>query len=212
MKDVVEKRRADILDANWLNALKLPTKVLTGVFIASIILLSLDKAEILKLSIFGTIAKPATILLCVVSGALSFTAIIAFFIDLIGVGKKRTLLQQRRDLRKAEQEAERNERKQRVLERIPYLSKDELRNLADCLRKNSQTFTTYVHSPAASTLGSKGLIYTPGGTHHQDYYPFVVNDFVWEHLLENREQIIAQDEKNQRAEEEKKQSARNRRY
>ena len=180
-------------------------------FIASVILLALDKAEILSLSTFGAIAKPATILLCVVSGALSFTAIVAFIIDLIGAGRKRTLLQQRRDLRKIEQEEELNKSKERVLERIPHLSKDELRYLADCLRENSQTFTTYVHSPAASTLGSKGLIYTPGGTHHQDYYPFVVNDFVWRHLLENRDQIIAKDEENQRAEEEKKRNARQRR-
>lgn len=180
-------------------------------FIASVILLLLDNEKILELSIFGSLAKPATILLCVVSGALSLTAIINYFIDLMGAGKKRTLLQQRRELRKSEQEEKQNERKQRVLDRIPHLSKDELRYLADCLRENSQSFTTYVHSPSASTLGSKGLIYTPGGTHHQDYYPFVVNDFVWKHLLENREQIIAQDEENKRAEDEKKRNARNRR-
>ena len=172
----------------------------------------LDKAEVIELSIFWSLAKPAIIILCVVSGALSFTAIINYFIDIIGAGKKRTLLQQRRELRKTEQEDERNERRQQVLNRIPHLSKDELRYLADCLRENSQTFTTYVHSPAASTLGSKGLIYTPGGTHHQDYYPFVVNDFVWNHLLENRDNIIAQDEENQRAEEEKKRNDRRNRY
>ncbi len=181
-------------------------------FIASVILLFLDKTDVLELSIFGSLAKPATILLCVVFGTLSFTAIITFFIDFIGAGKKRTLLQQRRDFKKAEQEEEINERKQKVLARIPHLSKDEHRYLADCLRENSQTFTTYVHSPAASTLGSKGLIYTPGGTHQQDYYPFVVNDFVWNHLIENKDQIIAKDEENQRAEEEKKRNARNRRY
>jgi len=201
-----------LIDANWINAFKLPTKVLTGLFIASVILLIFDKAKILELSIFGAIAKPATILLCVVSGALSLTSIISFFIEQFGASRKRTLLQQRRDLRKAEEEAEINAQKQRVLERIPHLSKDELRYLADCLRENSQSFTTYVHSPPASTLMTKGLIYTPGGTHHQDYYPFVVNDFVWEHLLENREQIIAKDEENNRVEEEKKRNSGRRRY
>lgn len=175
-------------------------------------MLALDKTEILNLSTFGSIAKPATILLCVVSGALSFTAIVAFIMDLVGAGRKRTLLQQRRDLRKAEQEEETNKSKQKVLERIPHLSKDELRYIAGCLRENSQSFTTYVHSPSASTLGSKGLIYTPGGTHHQDYYPFVVNDFVWKHLLKNRDEIIAKDKENQRVEEEKKRNARNHPY
>jgi len=172
----------------------------------------LDKAEVLELSIFWFLAKPAIIILCVVSGALSFTSIVNYFIDIVGAEKKHTLLLQRRELRKTEQEDKGNERKQQVLNRIPYLSKDELRYLADCVRENSQTFTTYVHSPAASTLGSKGLIYSPGGTHHQDYYPFVVNDFVWNHLLENRDNIIAQDEENLRIEEEGKRNTRRSRY
>ena len=105
----------------------------------------LDKTEILALSTFGSLAKPATILLCVVSGALSFTAIATFVIDLVSAGRKRTLLQQRRDLRKAEEEEQIRLNKQKVLDRIQHLSKDELNYLADCLRENSQTFTTYVH-------------------------------------------------------------------
>lgn len=200
-----------MIDSNWINALKLPTKVLTGLFVASVTLLVFDKAEILELSLFGSVAKPATILICVVSGALSFTSITSFFIELFNSSRKRTLLQQRRELKKIEVQEEISAQKRRVIERIPHLSKDELHYLADCLRENSQSFTTYVHSPPASTLISKGLIYTPGGTHHQDYYPFVVNDFVWQHLLENRDQIITKDDENKRIEEEKKRNARNRR-
>ena len=147
-----------------------------------------------------------------VAGALSLTAIVSYLIDLIGAEKKRTLLQQRRDIRKQENEEQLNENKQKVINRISHLSKEELCYLADCLREKSQSFTTYVHSPYASTLGSKGLIYTPGGTHNQDYYPFVINDFVWNHLLENREKIIAQDDENKRIEEEKKRNSRGRRY
>lgn len=200
-----------MIDSNWINALKLPTKVLTGLFVASVILLIFDKANILALSTFGALAKPATILVCVVSGALSLTSIIAFFIELFSASRKRTLLQQRREIKKAEEQEQIEAQKQRILERISHLSKDELRYLADCLRENSQSFTTYVHSPPASTLMSKDLIYTPGGTHHQDYYPFVVNDFVWEYLLENRDEIIARDEENKRIEEEKKRNHRLRR-
>lgn len=107
-----------------------------------------------------------------------------------------TLLQQRRDMRKAEEEEQIEKQKQKVLDRIQHLSKDELNYLANCLRENSQSFTTYVHSPSAAILGSKGLIYTPGGPHHQDYYPFVVNDFVWQYLLDKKEEIIARDEEN----------------
>ncbi|WP_084004580.1 hypothetical protein [Terasakiispira papahanaumokuakeensis] len=166
----------------------------------------------MALSAFGTLAKPATILLCVASGALTFTAIIAFAIEIVTATRKKTLLQQRRDMRKAEEDEQIERQKQMVLDRIDHLSKDELNYLADCLRKNSQSFTSYVHSPSASTLRFKGLIRTPGGTHHQDYYPFVVCDFVWQYLLEHKDQIIARDEENTRIEEEEKRKARNRRY
>ena len=110
-----------MIEANWINALKLPTKVLTGLFIASVILLFFDKAGILELSTFGAIVKPATILLCVVSGALSLTSIISLIIELFGANRKRTLLQQRRELRRAKQEEDNNAQKQKILKRIFYL-------------------------------------------------------------------------------------------
>ncbi|MES9851442.1 MAG: hypothetical protein ABW170_06365 [Candidatus Thiodiazotropha sp. L084R] len=80
------------------------------------------------------------------------------------------------------------------------------------VRENSQTFTAFVHSPYTATLGSKGLIYTPGGTHHQDYYPFIVIDYIWQHLLENKDGIIAKDDENKRIEDEKERNTRRRRY
>jgi hypothetical protein len=83
--------------------------------------------------------------------------------------------------------------------------------LAGCLSKSSQTFNTYVRSPAVTTLVSKGLAYTPGGTHHEDHYPYIVNDFVWSHLLENSKEIIERDRANREAEEEEKRNARRRR-
>lgn len=201
-----------MIDANWINALKLPAKVLAGLFIATIVLLIFDNIGLLELSTFGALAKPATILICVISGALSFTTFVSFFIELFNANRKRTLLQQRRELRKREQCEEIDAQKQRALSRIEHLSKDELRYLADCLRENSQSFTTYVHSPPASTLLSKGLIYTPGGTHHQDYYPFVVRDFVWQYLLGCKDQIIAKDDENKRIEKEKERNSRHHRY
>lgn len=201
-----------MLDANWLNALKLPTKVISGLFIASIILLLLDGTVVLDLSVFGGLARPTVILTCVVSSALSFTAAVTFFIDFVSAGRKKTLLQQRRVLRKAEQDEELETKEQKILDRLEHLSKDELILLAGCLRENSQSFTTWFHSPHAATLGSKGLIYTPGGSHPQDYYPFIVNDFVWQHLLQNKDRMIAKHDENVRIEEAKKQRAHRRRY
>jgi hypothetical protein len=115
-------------------------------------------------------------------------------------------------MRRAEQEKEVEERKERVITRIEHLSNQELRYLAGCLSENSQTFNTYVHSPAATTLVSKGLVYTPGGTHHQDHYPFIINDFVWAYLLGQRDEIIERDRENREAEAEAKRNAKRRHY
>jgi hypothetical protein len=201
-----------LIDANWINALKLPTKVLSGLFFASIILLVLDITLVLELSVFSAIAKPVTILVCVVTGALSLTAIVSFFIEGFTSSRKRTLLERRRELKKSEKENLASLQKQKVLERLPHLTNDELSYLANCLRENSQSFTAYVHSPSTTTLMSKGFIYTPGGQHNRDHYPFVVNDFVWHHLLEGKDQIIEEDTENKRKAEEEKQNARRRRY
>jgi hypothetical protein len=46
----------------------------------------------------------------------------------------------------------------------------------------------------------KGLVWTPGGTHHQDYYPFSFHDFVWAVLLERKDEFLAKEEKHKRAE------------
>jgi hypothetical protein len=179
-----------------------------------LILLVFDKTEILLLSTFGSMAKPLTIILCVVTGSLSLTSIIAFFIDLLSASKKQAKLQQRRDMRRSEQKQDVERRKEAVIARIDHLSSQELRYLARCLSNNSTTFNTYVHSPAATTLASKGLTYTPGGAHHQDHYPFIVNDFVWAYLLEHREQIIEKDRANREVEEEaeRNRNRRGRRY
>jgi hypothetical protein len=57
----------------------------------------------------------------------------------------------------------------------------------------------------------KGLVWTPGGQHHQDHYPFSFYDFVWEKLLERKEEFIAKDEAYKRAEEAEKLAQRKRR-
>jgi len=109
---------------------------------------------------------------------------------------KRVKSKARRKLKEKEQKEKRAEFEKIVLARIDHLDPRELRYLADCLRNNSQSFYTYVHSPYASTLGSKGLIAIPGGTHHQDHYPFIVNDFVWKALLERKDEIPNKDAAN----------------
>jgi hypothetical protein len=110
----------------------------------------------------------------------------------------------RRQLRAQEKESERANAQGAALERIEHLSPKELRYLANCLREGSQSFYTYVHSPPVTTLMGKGLVYTPGGTHQQDHYPFTIYDFVWKALIERRDEILEKDSANKKKEDEEK--------
>jgi hypothetical protein len=51
------------------------------------------------------------------------------------------------------------------------------------------------------------LVGSPGGTANQDHYPYYVVDFVWDALLERRDEFLAKDEENKRREEEEKRIA-----
>lgn len=196
-------------ESNWINALKLPTQVMIGLFIASVALLGLDKASVIQLADFGALAKPVVIILIVISGSLSITGIGAFIKDQVVNRKKRSLFAMRQELRAQEKQNQKAEAQATALERVDHLSPKELRYLANCLRDGSQSFYTYVHSPPVSTLMGKGLVYTPGGAHHEDHYPYTIVDFAWKALLDRKEEIISKDEENRKKEEQNK---RRRRY
>ena len=51
---------------------------------------------------------------------------------------------------------------------------------------------------------AKNLVYTPGGTHHQDHYPFAFHDFVWEVLKQRKEEFIEKAKEFDRREKDKK--------
>ena len=191
-------------DANWLNALKLPLRVMIGVTLAATALLLLDYAKIIDLAVFGSLTRPSMVVLCVVAAALSVSGLGAAIYDLFLGKHKRVAIALRREIRKKETEGQSKEAKTTALERLDYLSAEELRHLADCLRKNTQSFTTWAHSSSASTLAAKRLIYTPSGTHHQDYFPFTINDFAWKELLRRKDEFIARDDENAKQEEQRK--------
>lgn len=196
-------------DSNWINALKLPTQVMLGLFVACSILLILDSQSTIALSDFGSLANPTVIIVLVFSGSLSITGIGAFVKDQYMANKKQTLFASRQALRAKEKQQKRAEAEAAALERIDHLSSKELRYLANCLRDGNQSFFTYVHSPPVTALMGKGLVYTPGGTHHQDHYPFTVADFAWRALLERKDEILKKDDENRAKEEQEK---RRRRY
>jgi hypothetical protein len=191
-------------DPNWLNALKLPLRVMVGVTIACAVLLALDYWKVIDLIAFGNLTRPFIIVLLAVAGALTASGFGALIYDILTSGRKHTALAGRREIKRKEAEEELEKARATALERLDYLSSDELRYLADCLRKGSQSFTTWVHSSPASMLSAKGLIYSPGGTHHQDHYPFTIIDFVWKELLRRKEEILARDDANMKRQEQDK--------
>jgi hypothetical protein len=76
------------------------------------------------------------------------------------------------------------------------------------LRDGSPSFYTYVYSPPVSVLQGKGLVWTPGGTHHQDHYPFSFHDFAWHVLVKRNDEFIAKHAEFKRVEEERKKAER----
>ena len=192
------------LDPNWLNALKLPTQVIIGLFLASGIVLLLDELGIIKLSDLSEFARPFVILMAVLWGSLSITGICAVLVDEWKKRKKQSLLSIRRKMRLQEREDSRAAAEKAALERLNHLSPQELRYLAKCLREGNQSFYAYAHSPAAATLIGKRLIYTPGTTHPRDYYPYTICDFAWKALLARKDEILTKDDENVKREEEEK--------
>lgn len=183
-------------DAKWLEALKLPLRVMIGITLGVAGILWLDFKQLFELTVFGAIVKPLLVVVCVIAGAISLSGMVAMVYDSIVERRKEKALDRRRELRKKDEEEKAENAKSKALERLEYLSEEELYYIADCLRKRSQSFTAWVHSSGAATLVTKGLAYTPGGTHHQDNYPFVINDFAWKELLHREAEFISRDDRN----------------
>ena len=169
-------------DPKWLDALKLPLRVMIGVTLAAAGLLWLDYQKIIDLAVFGSLTKPAVIILGIVAGALCISGIGAFIYDLLAGKRKVKVLTLRRELRKKEEEEEEEEEEEQIeknkatdLERLDYLSEEELHYLADCLRKKSQSFTAWVHSSGTATLQSKRII-TRKISHGRNYCGVKLNE------------------------------------
>jgi hypothetical protein len=159
-----------------LNAIKLPARIIAGLFLFSLLALGFDHLAIINLAEFHPLARSAVILGALGFGSLSLLALCGVVYDALMQGHKRTLLAARREIRREERERNRAEYEAQVVKRLDYLSVPEIRHVADCLRKNEQSFFTYVYSGPVSNMMAKELVSTPGGTHHQDYYPYYFVD------------------------------------
>jgi hypothetical protein len=202
-----------MFDAKWLEFFKLPLKAAIAVAMATGALLALVITHILDLGAFGAVALPILIIAAVSSVAMAIVgganALLAPFRE----KRKVSALELRRAVRRREDDERREHARVSVLGRLNHLSKEEIAVVAKALRDGSPTFYTYVFSPPAAILQGKGLVWSTGSTHHQDHYPFSFHDFVWEALLERKDEFIEKDAQHKRAEEERKNAERrNRRY
>jgi hypothetical protein len=194
-----------------LNALKLPARIIAGMFLFSLLVLAFDYFALINLPELHPLARAIVIIAALGFGALSLAALLGVIYDAYTQRHKRTLLAARRELRRAEAKQAIAEYQARVLKRLDYLSVGEIRYVADCLRRNEQSFLTYAYSGAVSNLMVKGLADSPRGTHDQDHCPFYFFDFVWEELLARKDAFIAKDDENQRREAAEKERALRRR-
>jgi len=199
-----------MLDPKWLDALKLPLRVTAAIAVSSAILLACNLVGLLDLGPLTPYARPALIILPVVFGALSLVAAAEPLIAPLRERQRQSLLAARRASRKKREDEKRAAVEQIVLARLDHLSAEEIHYVADCLRKGTPSFYTYVNSPAVSMMQGKMLVWTPGGTHHQDHYPFSFYDFVWAALLARQAEFTSKDDDHQRAKAEAERTGRRR--
>lgn len=192
----------------WINALKLPTKIIAGLFVAALVMLILHYYAALDLTVLGAHAAVIVLMAAIVFGSITVTSFAAFIAEPLLHRRKLTGLKARRAIRQEETDAQRKVFEAAAIDRLDYLSDDEIRYAADCLRKNEQSFLGYVYHGPISNLIAKGLVSTPGGTHNQDHYPYYFLDFAWKALLARKEQVLARDDDRQKREAESKKGRR----
>lgn len=75
------------------------------------------------------------------------------------------------------------------------LSEEENHIVAECLRRNTNSFRARASNSEVSMLMSKGLVGTPGGSHDRNSYPFFFHAFVWDNLMQRKDEILRRDER-----------------
>lgn len=194
-----------------LEFLKLPLRTAIAVAIASGALLALVFTHILDMGPIGPFALPVLIIAAVVSAAIAIVGIAQAVLAPFREKHKQSALEQRRAIRRKEQDERREQAQESAIGQLDYLSREEVAVVVKALSNGSPTFYTYVFSPPVSMLQGKGLVWTTGGTHHQDHYPFSFHDFVWKVMLERKDEFLAKEAQHRKAEEERKKAESRRR-
>ncbi|WP_200906525.1 hypothetical protein [Gulbenkiania mobilis] len=200
-----------MIDPKWLDVFKLPLKVTVSIALASLMLLIIEMRAIVEVGEpLRTWARPVLLIILVVFGTVSIVGGIAELLAPLRERQRRSALSARREVRRQEEQQRRLEAQGVVIARLDTLSKQEVYRVAECLRSGSPSFYTYVYSPPVGMLQAKGLVWSTGGTHHQDHYPFSFHDFAWEAILARKEEFLAKEAELKRADEEEERRRRNR--
>lgn len=187
-------------DPKWLDALKLPLKATASGAVATTLLLALLAWKVIDTEALGRWVTPTIAVVAVVFWSFTVVGALEFLFAPMIEKRKQAALATRRAVRRREEQEGRDTKRAEALARLDHLSEEELRYVADCLRKGTPTFYTWAHSSAATMLIGKGLAWTSGGQHHGDRYPFSLYDFAWEALLKRREEFLEKEAKHREAE------------
>lgn len=197
-------------DAKWLDALKLPIKAKIAIALACGALFYLFKVKALILGPLDGYITPGLPIALVLFAVLVAVDGFEWLAKPLAQRRRTSLMAARRAVRAKEREDEQDAARLMILQRLNHLSREEIRYVTDSLEKNTPTFYTYVYAGPVGVLQAKGLIWSTGGTHNQDHYPFSFHDFVWQELLGRRDEFIAKESVFKEAEAEADRAARGR--
>lgn len=178
------------LEASWLDALKLPTKIKASIALACTALYYLFAQNLILLDQYDSLVQALLLIGAVVAGIFVAVDVVVWLCSPLTQKRQRSLLAERRADRRNEELAERDTKRAMVLERLNHLSNLELSLVAQALTNNSPTVYTWVNSSAVGAMLGKGLLWSPGSSHHQDHYPFTFHDFVWAEVLRRKEEFL----------------------
>jgi hypothetical protein len=103
-------------DLRWISdALKLPGKVIAGLFLFTLLLLAFDFFELVSLPDLHAVARPAVIIAALLFGSLCVAAVGAVIAEALKRRRRPTLVAQRRQIRQKEHEQAQAEREAQAL-------------------------------------------------------------------------------------------------
>lgn len=181
-------------DAKWLDALKLPIRLKLAIIAACGTTYVLLWKEMISLGPLDTIISTLLLIAVVVFGIVAIFDGMDFLFQPLAEKRRLTLLAKRRSALQADKQKAREEKRSQVIKQLDRLSRQEIGLLVNVMKGGSPTFYYYVHAPAVTMLQAKYIVWTPGGPHHQDHYPFSISDHVWDELQKRKDEFFEKEE------------------